>query len=79
MPKPDPWIQNVEVKIRAFAGRHSLVYRKTAREVSAAFEIGCFHALTEFYDDSCQLTNYGSRCGSYLTCTAISRSHQTWW
>src|SRR5207245_1664062 len=33
-----------------------LAYNKTKRQVSAAFEIGCFHALTEFYDSSCTVS-----------------------
>jgi hypothetical protein len=54
----DGWVQAVESKIRAFAKKYGTVYQKSAREVSAAFEIGCFHALTEFYSKSCTLTPY---------------------
>ncbi len=35
--------------MKEFAARHKLVFKATAREVSASFEIGCFHALSEFY------------------------------
>lgn len=36
--------------MRQFAISHALVLTQTKRQVSAAFEIGCFHALTEFYE-----------------------------
>ena len=35
--------------MKAFASQHKLVFQQTARQVSASFEIGCFHALSEFY------------------------------
>lgn len=45
----DAWVAAVEAKMKAFASRHRLVFQQTARQVSASFEIGCFHALSEFY------------------------------
>lgn len=49
MAAADRWISSVERKMKAFAERHSFVFRHTSRQVSASFEIGCFHALSEFY------------------------------
>lgn len=46
----DPWVSAIEQKIKTFAKTHSINYRKSEREISASFEIGCFHALTEFYE-----------------------------
>src|SRR5262245_53146029 len=45
----DAWVASVESKIKDFADHHRLAIRATSREVSASFEIGCFHALTTFY------------------------------
>jgi hypothetical protein len=49
MAAADRWISTVETKMKAFAERHAFVFRHTSRQVSASFEIGCFHALSEFY------------------------------
>lgn len=46
----DAWVAAVEGRMRQFALMHSMVLTQTKRQVSAAFEIGCFHALAEFYD-----------------------------
>lgn len=46
----DSWIATVEKKIEGFAKKHSVNYKKSEREISASFEIGCFHALSEFYE-----------------------------
>lgn len=46
----DSWIATVEEKIERFSKKHSVNYRKSEREISASFEIGCFHALSEFYE-----------------------------
>lgn len=50
MATTDSWVSEIEKKISGFAKKHSINYRKSEREVSASFEIGCFHALTEFYE-----------------------------
>lgn len=50
MATTDPWVSEIEKIISDFAKKHSINYRKSEREVSASFEIGCFHALTEFYE-----------------------------
>lgn len=49
MVKSDPWIKEVERLMKVFAEKHALTYNRSQREVSASFEIGCFHALVEFY------------------------------
>lgn len=49
MTHKDPWIAKVEQKIKNFASEHSLTYSRTQREIAASFEIGCFHALVDFY------------------------------
>src|SRR5687768_1547719 len=48
----DGWVASVEVKMSAFAQGHQLVFNQTARQVAASFEIGCFHALSEFYSET---------------------------
>jgi len=49
---PDAWLRTLERKIESFAIRHQVTYAKSEREIAASFEIGCFHALTEFYEQS---------------------------
>lgn len=46
---PDAWIAQVESSMKDFAANHDLVFTQSARQVAASFEIGCLHALTEFY------------------------------
>src|SRR5438270_12868969 len=55
MPPPatDPWIASVEKACKRFADKHALTYRRSEREISASFEIGCFHSLVEFYEGNC--------------------------
>ena len=53
---PDTWVAQIEAKMAAFATQHRLVFTHTARQVSASFEIGCFHALSEFYARSFTIT-----------------------
>jgi len=48
------WINLVEEACRKFASQHSFAYSRTEREMSASFEIGCFHALLEFYESTSQ-------------------------
>lgn len=45
----DAWVRGVLRKIQTFARQYDLVVSQTKREVSASFEIGCFHALTDYY------------------------------
>ncbi|WP_429234420.1 hypothetical protein [Aeromonas salmonicida] len=50
MEKNDEWALQIEQKIKYFAEKHSTTYNKKSRELSASFEIGCFHALLNFYE-----------------------------
>jgi hypothetical protein len=45
----DEWVKSVEKKAKEFAENHTLTYNKKKRELSASFEIGCFHALLNYY------------------------------
>ena len=71
MPPPatDPWVPRVEQACERFAKRHRLVYNKSEREISASFEIGCFHSLLEFYEANCILApeNLQDNAYRYLT------------
>ena len=51
-PTLDNWLASVERACERFADKHAITYRKSEREISASFEIGCFHALVEFYEAS---------------------------
>lgn len=53
---PDEWVAGVEERMQAFASTHEFVFRQTKRQVAASFEIGCFHALAEFYGRSFDIT-----------------------
>jgi hypothetical protein len=55
----DNWITTVERRMKAFARRHDIVFHATSRQVSASFEIGCFHALSEFYAKNFAVTPVG--------------------
>ena len=44
------WLSDVENMVTRFVDDHSLVYSKKQRELSASFEIGCFHALLDYYE-----------------------------
>src|SRR5687767_10245017 len=46
----DSWLRTLEKRIERFARKHGATYSRSEREISASFEIGCFHALTEFYE-----------------------------
>lgn len=52
----DQWIESIERKIKDFASNHGATYSKSERVVSAAFEIGCFHSLVEFYAETTTVT-----------------------
>lgn len=43
------WLSSVESMISDFVKDHSLIYSKKKRELSASFEIGCFHVLLDYY------------------------------
>lgn len=64
-----------------FAKAHGIVFRQSARQVAASFEIGCFHALTEFYSDNFTVTPEGlSRAGEYkyLTTPSGNPANYSW-
>ncbi|HEY4246162.1 MAG TPA: hypothetical protein VGM64_04850 [Lacunisphaera sp.] len=65
----DDWVKFVESTIRKFASRHSIAYAKTERLISAAFEVGCFHSLVEYYDQYADIIPKGLKDGKfkYLT------------
>lgn len=50
MAKKDDWVKNVEKKVAQFWKKHSTNYNRKKREFSASFEIGCFHALLNYYE-----------------------------
>ncbi len=52
----DPWVKGVENAIEAFAKAHKLTYARSERELSASFEIGCLHSLTDFYEKNSTLS-----------------------
>jgi hypothetical protein len=66
------WILEVEEKVQRFASRFSTLYSRSEREVAAAFEIGCFHALLDFYDDSCDIAPQNLKAGAYRYLTTPS-------
>ncbi len=45
------WNDDVERMIVEFSKKHSVAYNKTERQLSGAFEIGCFHALLNYYEN----------------------------
>lgn len=45
----DPWLADVDKRMRRFASQHAKAFAKTKREQSGFFEIGCFIALVEDY------------------------------
>lgn len=44
------WIDDVLNTIEKFTKKHGVSYRATHRQLSASFEIGCFHGLIDFYE-----------------------------
>jgi hypothetical protein len=65
----DNWLAAVEKRVETFAERYALTYAKSDRAIAAAFEIGCFHALVDFYHAKCALepTNLAGDSFRYLT------------
>ena len=49
MKKSSAWLSDVERMVSQFATDFSTIYSKKKRELSASFEIGCFHALLDYY------------------------------
>ncbi|EGQ7692022.1 hypothetical protein QTU67_003626 [Vibrio cholerae] len=50
MSDDNSWLSSVDVLVAAFAEEHSFTFSKKSRELSASFEIGCFHALLNYYE-----------------------------
>jgi hypothetical protein len=69
----EAWVLAVEERIQDFAARFSAVYSVSEREVAASFEIGCFHALLDSYEDSCDLSPQNlNKAGEYRYLTTPS-------
>ncbi|UJP04551.1 MAG: hypothetical protein LZF61_06635 [Nitrosomonas sp.] len=62
---PDHWIDDVEKAIQSFASNYRITYARKERELSASFEIGCLHALTDFYETNCSLQPMNLKNGTY--------------
>lgn len=45
----EEWLASVESITKEFAEKHGSVYNKKQRELSASFEIGCFHSILNYY------------------------------
>lgn len=68
----EEWVAGIEKAIEAFAKKYSFTYAKKEREISASFEIGCFHALTDFYEKRSKLTLKNLVGGKYRYLTTPS-------
>lgn len=68
----DPWVRNVETEMEQFATRHRFAYTASARELSASFEIGCFHAVLRLYGASCTVRPENLQEGKYRYLTTPS-------
>lgn len=67
------WVQEVEARVARFAADFGSVYRRTERELSASFEIGCFHALVDFYETKGHITPANlTEAGEYRYLTSPS-------
>jgi len=44
------WVKKAEQLSEAFGSKHKVVINATERQLSASFEIGCFHALLQYYE-----------------------------
>jgi hypothetical protein len=64
------WLTTTEKIITDFSKKHTTTYNKKKREISASFEIGCFHALLRFYESqgfSLHIENLVNNEYRYLT------------
>lgn len=65
------WLASVEKAVSDFVSNHGLALRRTERQLSASFEIGCFHALLKFYEvQGYTLTLCNLENGAYRYLTA---------
>jgi hypothetical protein len=46
------WVSKVQGEIETFAKTHKVIVSSSERAISAAFEIGCLHALLKFYESN---------------------------
>ncbi len=51
MTTDEQWLKSAVQMVKNFAKQHKTAYNKKDREISAYFEIGCFHALLNFYEN----------------------------
>lgn len=68
----EEWVVDIENAVKAFAEKYATVYEKKERELSASFEIGCFHALTDFYEQNSSLELKNLKDGKYRYLTTPS-------
>jgi hypothetical protein len=61
----DAWVQKVQKRVKSFAREHGHAYAMNERQLSAAFEIGCFHALLDFYGRHFRVDPQGLQNGEY--------------
>ena len=66
------WVKDIENAIASFADKYSTIYARKERELSASFEIGCLHALTDFYESSSDLSVENLIDGKYRYLTTPS-------
>lgn len=76
----DHWLGRVHRRVRDFAREHGHAYAMNERQISAAFEIGCFHALLDFYEQHFTVKPDGLKKGKYhyLTSPAGNPSNFSW-
>lgn len=67
---PPAWLESAERLLRRFSTDHSLVLETNERQLSAAFEVACLHALLRYYKKqgySLKLENLKDGAYRYLT------------
>ncbi|MCC6819875.1 MAG: hypothetical protein IT579_04015 [Verrucomicrobia subdivision 3 bacterium] len=74
------WVNSIERRIQRFCRDHALAYKKTERELSASFEIGCLHLLTNNYSErgTLELQNLDDGSFKYLTTPAGNPNNFSW-
>lgn len=67
------WLSSVESNVKKFANKNGLLLKWSDRQLAAAFEVGCFHALIEFYEgQSYTLSMVNIRDGAFRYLTSPS-------
>jgi hypothetical protein len=59
------WLAEVEKEVAAFAYYHGATYARPEREISASFEIGCFHSVVRWYQREFELSARNLQNGVY--------------